>query len=413
MEQNKKIHHGWFVFISLSLMFFSAVGMLGNTNGLYLTPVADEMGWSRTDASWYLTIYMLVMAFGQPFASRLIYKVNPKLLLGIAMTFVCVATGAAAQFHTITAWNISGIFIGLGQAVIMYLSVPIILGNWFNKKYATLLGIALAIGTVGSAIANPVAGALITEYGWRSARLIMSAAAWIIAMPGILFVIRFKPSDMGLKPYGYEEGQAVETAAAPLTGVSAMNALKSPAMYLVILLAGVVVFYCSMNTQIPGYATSVGLATTVGAFAMTVLNFANMGGKVFLGWLTDRAGYKAATLTALISGIVGAVIILIGGGNLTIFYAGLIFFGLCFASLTVMLPLVVKGIFGPREFGKIYANVTMVQSVIAAFAALIYAKIFDITKSFVFAWQLNVATLVLGIILLLAAIKIGKSLKHE
>lgn len=412
MEGSKKIHHGWFVFISLSLMFFAAVGMLGNTNGLYLTPVATEMGWTRTDASWYLTIYMLVMAFSQPLASRLIYKVNSKVLLGVAMTFVCVATGAASMFYTKSAWNVSAIFIGLGQAVIMYLSVPIILGNWFNKKYATLLGIALAIGTVGSAIANPIAGALITEYGWRTARLIMSAAAWIIAMPGILFVIRFKPSDMGLKPYGYEAGQETK-AAAPVTGVSAMDALKSPAMYMVILLAGVVVFYCSMNTQIPGYATSVGLATTVGAFAMTVLNFANMGGKVFLGWLTDRVGYKAATMTALISGIAGAVIILIGGGNVSIFYVGLVFFGLCFASLTVMLPLVVKGIFGQREFGKIYANVTMVQSIIAAFAALAYARIFDITKSFVFAWQLNIGTLVLGIILLLGAVSIGRKLVHK
>jgi MFS family permease len=413
MGETKKIHYAWFVFISLSLMFFAAVGMLGNTNGLYLTPVAKEMGWTRTDASWYLTIYMLVMAFSQPIASRLLYKVNPKLLLGTAMTFVAVATGAASQFQTIMAWNISAIFIGLGQAVIMYLAVPILLGNWFNKKYATVLGIALALGTVGSAIANPVAGALIAQYGWRTARLIMSVAAWVIAMPGILFVIRFKPSDMGLKPYGYEEGQDSKAAVAPLKGVSAMNALKSPAMYMVILLAGAVVLYASMNTQIPGYATSVGLATTVGAFAMTILNFANMGGKVFLGWLTDRVGYLGAMLTALISGILGIIIILMGGGNVTIFYTGLIFFGLCFSSLTVMLPLVVKGIFGPREFGKIYSNVTMVQSVIAAFAAIIYARIFDITKSFVFAWQLNLVTLTIGIVLVVGAVKIGKKLIHE
>lgn len=412
MEQSNKIHHAWWVFISLSLMFFAAVGMLGNTNGLYLTPVAKEMGWTRTAASWYLTIYMLVMAFSQPIASQLIYKVNSKLLLGVAMTFVCAATGAASQFHTAMAWNISAIFIGLGQAVIMYLAVPIILGNWFNKKYATVLGIALALGTVGSAIANPIAGQLITQYGWRSARLMMSVAAWVISMPGILFVIRFKPSDMGLKPYGYEEGQTAK-AAAPLKGVSAVNALKSPALYMVVLLAGIVVLYASMNTQIPGYATSVGLATTVGAFAMTILNFANMGGKVFLGWLTDKIGYLGAMLTSLISGILGTVIILMGGGNVTIFYTGLIFFGLCFASLTVMLPLVVKGIFGQREFGKIYSYVTMVQSVIAAFAAIIYARIFDLTKSFVFAWQLNIVTLVIGIILVIGAVKIGKKLVQE
>lgn len=413
MEENKKgIHYSWFVFIALALMFFASVGMLGNTNGLYLTPVSKEMGWTRTDASWYLTIYMLIMAFCQPIASRLLYKFNVRILLAVAMTFVCVATGAASQFHTIMAWNISAIFIGIGQAFIMYLSVPIILGNWFTKKMGTVLGIALALGTVGSAIANPVAGALIAEYGWRSARLIMSVAAWIIAMPGILFIIRFRPSDKGLKPYGYDEGET-KAAAKPIIGVSATNAMKSVSMYMVILLAGIVVFFCSMNTQIPGYATSVGLATTVGAFAMTVLNFSNMGGKVVLGWLNDRIGFLPTMVTALVSGVIGAIIILIGKGNISIFYIGLVFFGICFASLTVMLPLVVKGIFGQRDFGKIYANVTLVQSCFAAFAAILYGRIFDITQSFVFAWQLNIGTLIVGILLVFGAVKLGKKLIQD
>jgi MFS family permease len=414
MEENKKLHHAWLVFISLALLFFAALGMLANTNGLYLTPVAKEMGWTRTDASWYLTIYMLVMAFSQPIASRLIYKMNAKVLLGICMTLVCLATGAASQFHSIMAWNISGIFLGFGYSVIMYLALPIILGNWFKQKYATVLGIALAIGTLGSAIANPVAGMLITAYGWRAARLMMAVAAWIIAMPGILFVVRLKPEEVGLKPYGYEEGkQETKAATAPVTGVSFANAMKSPAMYFCIIVACAIVLYASLNTQIPGYATSVGLATTVGAFAMTILNFANMGAKVVLGWLSDRIGHFAAMLTALICGILGALIILIGGGTISVFYTGLIFFGICFASLTVMLPLLVKGIFGQREFGKIYANVTMVQQVVSAFAAILYAQIFDITKSFKFAWQLNVATLILAVILVVAAVQIGKKLKHE
>lgn len=413
MEQSKQLHRAWFVFISLGLVFFASVGMLGNTNGLYLTPVANEMGWTRMDASYYLTIFMLVMAFCQPIASQLIYKVNTKALLAICMTMVCIATGAGSQFHTVLSWNISGVFIGLGYSVIMYLALPIILGNWFHKKYATVLGIALAIGTLGSAIANPVAGMLITEYGWRSARLIMSIAAWVIAMPGILIFCNFKPSEKGLKPYGYEEKVEDDEAAARVTGVSVVNAMKSPAMYMVIFVACAVVLYASMNTQIPGYATSVGLATTVGAFAMTILNFSNMGGKVLWGWLTDRVGYLTSMLAALISGIIGAIVVLIGGSNITIFYAGLIFFGLCFSALTVMLPLVVKGIFGQREFGKIYANVTLVQQIISAFAALIYARIFDATQSFTFAWQLNIVTLVLAIILLLGAVQIGRKLVHE
>ncbi|HVJ50306.1 CynX/NimT family MFS transporter [Desulfitobacterium sp.] len=397
-------------------MFFAAVGMLGNTNGLYLSPVAKEMGWTRTDASWYLTIFILTMAICQPIASRMMAKFDIRLILGVAMTMVCASTGAAAYFNTVMAWNISGVFMGIGQAFIMYLAVPVLLGNWFSKKMGTVLGIALALGTLGSAIANPVAGALITQYGWRSARLIMAIAAWVISMPGILFVIRLKPSDKGIRPYGYEEGAttgAAANATAALTGVSSARALKSAALWLIMLLAGLIVLNASMNTQVPGYATSVGFATTVGAFAMTVLNFANMGGKLFLGWFNDKAGYVTTTIFSLVCGVIGDVIILISKGNLTLFYVGLVFFGIAFSALTVMLPLIVKGIFGQKDFGKIYANVTLVQSLFSASAVIIYGKIFDITQSFKAAWQLNVGGLIIGCILAILAANLGKRLKHE
>lgn len=411
---SKQSTRPWLVFLSLALLFFAALGMLGNTNGLYLTPVSQEMGWSRTDASWYLTIYMLTMALTQPIASRLLYKVNSKVLLFISMTLVCAATGAASQFQTVMAWNISGVLMGLGYSVIMYLTLPVIISNWFNKKTGMVLGIALAIGTLGSAIANPVAGMLITEYGWRTARLVMSIAAWVIAIPGILLFVNFKPADVGLKPYGYEEGAAGQQvkASISLKGVSAADSLKSPALYMVMFIACAVVLYSSMNTQIPGYASSIGLATAFGAYAMTILNLANMGGKIFWGWLTDRKGFLPSMVAALSCGIVGVLVILAGGSNVSLFYAGLVFFGICFSSLTVMLPLIVKGIFGEKDYGKIYANVTLVQQLIAASAAIIYGRIFDITQSFVFAWQMNIVTLVIAILMLLGAVKIGKKLIH-
>lgn len=414
MEENKKVHYAWWVLLASALMFFAAVGMLGNTNGLYLTPVAKEMGWTRTAASFYLTVFILTMAVCQPIASRVLQKYNIRVILALSMTLVCIATGAGAYFHTIMAWNISGVFMGIGQAFIMYLAVPILLGNWFNKKTGTVLGIALAIGTLGSALANPIAGQLITAYGWRSARLIMSIAAWVIAMPGILFIIRYKPADKGMKPYGYEEGATAATVATvPLTGVSIGNAMKSVSMWLVILLAGVVVLNASMNTQIPGYATSVGFATTVGAFAMTVLNFANMGGKVVLGWLNDRIGFVATALVALLCGVIGDIIVLLSKGNINMFYIGLVFFGIAFAALTVVLPLVVKGIFGQKDFGKIYSNVTLVQSLFSASAVIIYGKIFDISKTFNAAWILNIVGLALGCLLVVAAAQLGKKLVHD
>ncbi|MEM5817430.1 MAG: MFS transporter, partial [Desulfitobacterium hafniense] len=74
--------------------------------------------------------------------------------------------------------------------------------------------------------------------------------------------------------------------------------------------------------------------------------------------------------------------------------------------------LIVKGIFGEKDYGKIYANVTLVQQLIAASAAIIYGRIFDITQSFVFAWQMNIVTLVIAILMLFGAVKIGKKLIH-
>ncbi|MEH7381667.1 hypothetical protein V7138_14490 [Bacillus sp. JJ1533] len=60
---------------------------------------------------------------------------------------------------------------------------------------------------------NPIISSSIENFGWRNAYLIMAGIVLLLVLPFTLFVNNFKPADIGLKPFGYEENSQVAVSA--------------------------------------------------------------------------------------------------------------------------------------------------------------------------------------------------------
>ena len=52
------------------------LGVVANQAGLFASPVMEEFGWSRTDATLYMSIQPWVAAICTPFAGKLISRFN-------------------------------------------------------------------------------------------------------------------------------------------------------------------------------------------------------------------------------------------------------------------------------------------------------------------------------------------------
>lgn len=414
VSENKKIHYGWWIMISCCAFYGGTIGILGNTMGLFLQPVMEEMSWTRTEASYYMSIMPLVAALTQPLAAKLFKKYNIRLVLGLAILLFSGSYIATSRFNSIVSWNIYGVLYGLSAGFLMYLPVPILINNWFKKRMGFAMGIALAFVNISGAIFNPVASRLISEVGWRESRVILGIISLAISFPFAVLLVRYRPEDLKMKPYGHDE-QAFASSAkgTALTGLSFKEAVKTVPFYASILLAGLFVLCSSMMQQVPGYASSIGFDSSTGANAVSIVMAGSIIGKIGLGYINDKFGTMITAFLACAFGASGALIILLAGSNPALFLAGTALFGLGYAALTIVPPLVVRTVFGQKAYGEIYSMITLGLGFFSAASPLIYAGIFDATQSFQMAWGLVLFAYIFGCILVPIIMQLGKGLKSR
>lgn len=77
----------------------------------------------------------------------------------------------------------------------------------------------------------------IPAFGWRVSYMAVGIVSTALVLPISLFILRYKPEEMGLRPYGAEdvEQRAVSGASAPASGengITLKELLRQPEFYI-------------------------------------------------------------------------------------------------------------------------------------------------------------------------------------
>lgn len=416
-SQVKGSNYAWAVAIACVAFYAVPLGFAANHAGLFITPVMDQFGWSRTDATLFMSIQPWVAAICTPFAGKLISKYNPRWVLGTAVLVFALANLACAWFTEPWQWNVYGVLYGASAAFWMYIATPTMVNRWFSKSNGTVIGAIGVFVSLFGAIMSPIINGWIASMGWQTARIICSVIV-IIAGAGVTYaLLRESPEKMGVKPWGYDAAQAdrAKSAEANVTevketaGLTRNQAMKNPALWLLILMAGMFVISASFVQQLASYASVTdGLGAAVGAMAVSVAMVTSMIGKFGLGWISDHFGAVASGIVAGVLGAGGALVCLLVGPNPTLFYVGVGMFGIGYSALNVVPPLTCQQAFGDKDYANIFSVVATGLNVFSGFAALIYAQIFDITGSFAGAFWMNIIFYVVICVLALVIVPMGR-----
>lgn len=404
-----RIHRAWWVLVACCLLYGGAVGVIGNSAGVYLKPVSEDMGWSLASLNGYLTVVSLVMTATLPIAGWLLPRRSLPWILTGAMTLACVTYAGSALFTSLTHWYIAGVLLGVSYGIVLYIPIPLVINNWFATRNGLALGIAAAFASAVAAVVNPIAGSLIDSIGWRDTRAIMGTVGWLLAVPATLLLIRLKPDRLGLRPYGADLAPtpvaAAEQAADRRSRTTSLGAVvRSVPFICTLLLGGLMAFGACMLQQTPSHAAAVGLDTATGATGVSAIMIGGIVGKLTLGQLHDRKGIVVTALTCCTFGVVGPLVVIAAGGSTALFWLGCFIFGGGYAGLVVVPPLVVRYLFGTSDYSRIYSLVTVAIGLFSALAPVTYARIYDVTGAFTGAWLACVAAFVaIAALMLLAA----------
>ncbi len=371
------------------------LGAVLNAAGVFFVPVCSELGFSRSELSAYLTFYLVATIFAMPIVGKWIQKYNINKLLTIAILLVVIFEAAMAFYSEPWQWWVSGIVFGLAGSFIFVVPAPILISNWFCVHQGFALGIAMSFSSIGGAILSPVFTLLIQSCGWREAYVIAALIIAILVLPWTLFVFKLHPEDVELKPYGWNAGFEQERHSSVSNNEEPNNVciykfLKTGSFVCLFLFAGLIAFFSGFNSQLPGYAESIGYDALISSTLVTAIMVGSIAEKYLFGYLSDKIGIRFTMNIQLAMVCAGFVGFIVSKELLIVIYISAVFFGAQNSLVSVTIPLLVRQIFGNKNYPLIYPYTRIGTGLIGCLGPVGVAGIYDLAGSFIPAFVLGI-----------------------
>ncbi|QIP00046.1 MFS transporter [Bradyrhizobium symbiodeficiens] len=291
----RNIHYGW---VMVGVTFLTALISAGTVGapGVFIIPLQKEFGWSTAEISSALSIRFILFGLMAPFAAALLnrYGLRNVTLLAqlIVVSALLASLGMTQVWQLVALW---GVVIGIGTGMTALVLGATIATRWFAARRGLVVGILTASVATGQLVFLPLLASLTERYGWRLALGFVCIALGVSAL-GVLLVMRDRPSDVGLRPFGDEGTEplpAPPVSHGSITGVALgtlRDASKSRAFWILF----ATFFVCGASTNglvqvhlIP-MCLDFGIPQVQAASLLAAMGIFDFFGTIMSGWLSDR-----------------------------------------------------------------------------------------------------------------------------
>ena len=356
------------------------------TFGIYLQPVADELGIGRELFSLAIAIQSIIG--GLPFAGMLSDRYGSRwVAIGGGLLFAL----SMYLMSIVTHWT--GLMLGFGLlsgVSLSCVSYVVVLGAVVQvvppERRSRTFGFITAAGSVGMFVVVPVAQRILNAHGWRTAFAIFAVFVGLIALLA-----------MG---YPTRKQQVADDEIADKPSDSLTQVLAKASQHSGYWLLTIGFFVCGFHvsfvaSHLPAYLTDNGLSGTAGATALSLVGLFNLFGSTLFGYLGDHYRKKY-----LLSGLyLGRSIII----SLFIFFpvtetTAMIFgaaIGFLWLATVPLTSGTVAQIFGPRYLSTLYGIVFFSHQIGSFLGVWLGGRIYDATGMYTPVW---VIAIILGVL---------------
>ena len=368
--------------------------------GLWLQPITQAQGWGREEFAFAMAIQNLSWGFMGIFAGMVADKFGAfrVILLGALIYGVGLLGMAWATDPWVFAL-FTGVIIGTAQAGTTYAVIYGVIGrNVPAERRSWAMGVAAAAGSFGQFLMVPIEGLLISQMGWQTALVILSAAALLII-----------PLAWGLRePALNTPGQVKRDQT---IGQALKEAFKYPSFQL--LMAGY--FVCGfqivfIGVHMPSYLKDHGLAPQVASYALALIGLFNVFGTYIAGTLGQKIAKKK--ILAFIYAARSAAIVLFLWAPLTptSVYIFSSVMGLLWLSTVPPTNAAVAQIFGISHLSMLSGFIFFSHQIGSFMGVWLGGYLYDKTGSYDIVWYLAVA---LGVFAALVNLPVRESPIHR
>jgi len=223
-----RIHYGWIMLLSIALMSFASSGARFSF-GVFVLPMSEELHWGRDQLALAASMNLLLAGLMRPLVGILADRIGSR-----ALALMGVALGGSALVLTSFVrdlWQfylVYGVILAVGYSFASPVTITTLVGHWFVKRRSLAMAIGSTGTSLGELITVPLAMLAVLTVGWENAFRLIATFMIVVVLPVGFILLRNRPSDKGLKPYGYDENTAAATAKAAANAMTLREALRTP-----------------------------------------------------------------------------------------------------------------------------------------------------------------------------------------
>ena len=364
--------------------------------GLWLLPVTQTQGWGRQEFGFAMAIQNLSWGFVGIFAGMVADRFGAfRVITAGAVIYGVGLLGMAWATDPWVFALFTGVIIGTAQAGTTYAVIYGVIGrNVPPEKRSWAMGVAAAAGSFGQFLMVPIEGLLISEMGWQTALVILSAATLLIV-----------PLAWGLREPAFNAPGQVKRDQTIFQALK--EALKYPSFQL--LMAGY--FVCGfqvvfIGVHMPSYLKDHGLPPHVASYALALIGLFNVFGTYIAGTLGQKMAKKKILAFIYAGRSVAIIFFLLAPLTPTSVYIFSSVMGLLWLSTVPPTNAAVAQIFGISHLSMLSGFIFFGHQIGSFMGVWLGGYLYDKTGSYDVVWYLAIA---LGIFAALVNLPVRES----
>jgi MFS family permease len=367
--------HGYAI---VSVVFLSAAIGIGTAQyafGLFISPLEETFGWTRTEISASLS-FAAVGGLTAPLIGRAMDRFGARPILTLSLLVAGLGLILRPFMYELWHWYALSFLQFATFAGMTVLPAGKLIAAWYPHARGKMLGIA-AMGNNFGGLTVPISVASILALAtWRESFLALGGACFVVALLAWI-VIREAPR----APQATARA-APHTVTTLAGGATAREALRSRDFYAILAVVTLGYFtYSTVLSHTLAHLLNKGMSVADASFALGTLALGGLTGKVVFGAMIDRYGARPATITNLVGQTAFAAMLALGDSPLALTIA-LPCFGLFMGGFGVVSTVLVQDSFGLRHFGSIMGLMNLSTVMAFGLGPLIAGVSFDHTGSY-------------------------------
>ncbi|HSL52048.1 MAG TPA: MFS transporter [Candidatus Deferrimicrobiaceae bacterium] len=411
----QRFFYGWAVLAAAFVIITMSIGTLF-TLGVFLRPIEDSMGWSRSGIGAIGLFNWVVMGVGGVVSGFVSDRLGTRrvVLVGAAL----LGLGLVLSSHVQEVWQLYvtfGLLVGAGVSA-FYVPLTVLAIKWFDGRRAMAAAVVSTGNGLGILALAPLTRWLINEFDWRVAFLVLGNLAWVVVLPSawLLREPAGETSIRGGESTGTRPSADRESAEARLSAdwgsagaISGPPHMKEPWRTWPFWAIALTHFCCCAAHSGPlfhlvSHAMDQGVAKMAAASILGASGLTSILGRIGAGIVADRAGAKPTLLAALTlqAALVLLYLFATSTGGL---YAVSLAFGVAYGGAMPLYAVVTREYFGERVLGTAYGGVFFISCIGMGLGSYAGGAIHDVLGTyqwlFLGSFAIGAMAIILGVAL--------------